>query len=196
MSVPAHQKVVEAACRVISKRGLEGMTMQDVATEADVSKALLHYHFGSRRELILAAFEHSDDRAVGAVTAAVDRSASGKDQIRDLLLAWASDDAETQRHWVIWTEMWRWSMFEPELRNAVAERHARFIASISDLIRLGQADGSIAKQVKIEQAAQRLAACSDSFGDQAVIGIKSMGEVRVALIDAIDHECLPAESTL
>jgi AcrR family transcriptional regulator len=196
MSESAKHKLLEAACRVISERGLEGMTTQDVATAAMVSKALLHYHFGTRRELIMAAFEHSDDRAVASVAAGLTGAADGKQQLENLLLAWSSDDPEMQRHWIIWTEMWRWSMFEPELRREVAQRHARFIASISDLIMLGKADGSIAKHVHVDQAAQRLAACSDSFGDQAVIGIKSLGEVRVALVEAVDHECAPVGSAL
>lgn len=195
MSESAKQKLLEAACRVISERGVEGVTTQDIANAAGVSKALLHYHYGSRRELILAAFEYSDDRAVAAVADAP-KSTTGREQLQEMLLAWASDDVEMQRHWIIWAEMWRWSMFEPELRAAVAERHGRFIASIIDRIRLGKADGSIGKDVHTEQAAQRLAACSDSFGDQAVVGIKSLGEVRVALVEAIDHECLPVESTL
>lgn len=189
MTESAKQKLLEATCRVIAERGLEGLTTKDVASAADVSKALLHYHFGSRRELLIAAFAYSDDRAVESVSSSVADSASGKERLTNLLLAWASDDAEIQRHWIIWTEMWRWSMFEPELRKAVAVRHGRFVASISDLIRLGKADGSIDKRVQVEQAAQRLAACSDSFGDQAVIEIKSLAEVRAALVDAIDHEC-------
>jgi AcrR family transcriptional regulator len=196
MSESAKHKLLEAACRVISEQGVESLTTQDVARTAGVSKALLHYHYGSRRDLIMAAFEHSDDRAVESVYAAVPPEASGKEQLQQLLLAWASDDLEMQRHWIIWTEMWRWSMFAPELRQAVGERHARFIASIVDRLTLGKADGSVASDVSTDQAAQRLAACSDSFGDQAVVGIKSLGEVRVALVEAIDHECRTAESTL
>lgn len=196
MSESAKHKLLEAACRVISEQGVESLTTQDVARAAGVSKALLHYHYGSRRELILAAFEHSDDRAVESVYSAVSTAFSGKEQLRQILLAWASDDREMQRHWIIWTEMWRWSMFEPELRQSVAERHARFIGSLVDRINLGKRDGSIASDVNTEGAAQRLAACSDSFGDQAVVGIKSLGEVRVALTAAIDNECRTADSTL
>jgi AcrR family transcriptional regulator len=195
MSESAKYKLLEAACQVISERGVEAMTTQDVATAATVSKALLHYHFGSRRDLVMAAFQHSDDRAVASVSR-LTGDANGRQQLENLLLAWASDDAEMQRHWIIWAEMWRWSMFEPELRAEVAERHARFIGSISDLIRIGKADGSIDKDVHVEQVAQRLAACSDSFGDQAVVGIKSLGEVRVALVEAVNHECAPVGSKL
>ena len=190
MSESAKQNLLEAACRVISERGVEGLTMQDTAVTAGVSKALLHYHYGSRRELILAAFEYSDDRAVNNVYSCVDPAGNGKQQLTDLLLAWASDDLGMQRHWIIWTEMWRWSMFEPELRRAVTDRHARFIASIAERIDLGKAD------VSTEEATRRLAACSDSFGDQSVVGIMTLGEVRVAMVRAIEHECRTAESTL
>lgn len=190
------RKILDAACRMISERGLEGMRTKDVANAAEVSTALLHYHYGSRRALILAAFEYSDDHAVDFVSGSGDSPSSGREQLRNLLLAWASEDGAMQRHWIIWGEIWRWSMFEPELRQAVAERHARFVESIVDRIRLGKADGSIGKHIHTDQAAQRLAACSDSFGDQAVIGIKSLGEVRMALVEAIEHECELEETKL
>ena len=94
-----------------------------------------------------------------------------------------------KRHWIVWTEIWRWSLFESDLRPAVAERHTRFIESIAGYITKGKDDGSITSKVNVSEASQRLAACSDSFGDQVTIGLKSPGEARVALIAAIDHEC-------
>ncbi|MBK7720297.1 MAG: helix-turn-helix transcriptional regulator [Simplicispira sp.] len=36
------------------------MTMRDIATEANLSLALLTYHFGSKVELLHAVFEHRE----------------------------------------------------------------------------------------------------------------------------------------
>ncbi|MFQ3561842.1 TetR/AcrR family transcriptional regulator [Streptomyces gramineus] len=188
MSDTTKQILLEAACRVIAEQGLEGLRTQNVAEAAGCSKALLHYHYGSKRELVLAAFVYSDDRAVEAVRKRGETAGSGLEAVRSLLLAWAGDDSDMQRHWIVWTEMWRWSMFDVELRRPVADRHNAFVRSLAEAIARGTRDGSVDEHVDVEQAAQRLAACSDSFGDQAAIGIKTSCEVRAALTTAIAHE--------
>jgi AcrR family transcriptional regulator len=182
-------KLLCVACDVIAQRGVEGMRTRHVAEAAGVSTALLHYHYGSKRDLIFASFGYSDDLAIATIRSRVDTHANGREQLEQLLLAWASDDDVMQRHWIVWTEIWRWSLFEPELRGMVAVRHTRFIESIARCIAQGKDDDSIADDVNIADASQRLAACSDSFGDQVTIGLKSPGEARVALLAAMDHEC-------
>ncbi|MEU0896736.1 TetR/AcrR family transcriptional regulator [Streptomyces massasporeus] len=188
MSETTKQALLEAACQVIAEQGLERLRTQSVAEAAGCSKALLHYHYGSRRELVLAAFVYTDDRAVEAVRKRSETAENGLETVRSLLLAWASDDGDMRRHWIVWTEMWHWSMFDTELRRPVANRHNAFIRSLAEAIARGTRDGSIDERVDVEQAAQRLAACSDSFGDQAVIGIKTPDEVRAALAAALAHE--------
>lgn len=46
-------RILEAAERCIGKKGFQGATMQDIADEAGVSKALVHYHFESKEQLLL-----------------------------------------------------------------------------------------------------------------------------------------------
>jgi len=189
MSEDGQLQLLQAACRVIARRGVEGLRTRHVADEAGVSTALIHYHFGTRHELVLAAFKLSDDEALAAVAAQQDPDAPGRTQLEQHLMAWTSDDPIIKQHWIVWTELWRWSLFEPEVRAAVAERHGRFVAAIADAIERGKADGTIAKTVSTRDATERLAACSDSFGDQVVIGIRSVEEARHALARALESEC-------
>ena len=48
------QKIVAAAKKVFLAKGLAGARMQDIADEAEINKALLHYYFRSKDKL----FEH------------------------------------------------------------------------------------------------------------------------------------------
>ncbi|MFJ5646181.1 TetR/AcrR family transcriptional regulator [Streptomyces sp. NPDC093223] len=188
MTSSTKRTLLEAACRVIADQGIERLRTHSVAEAAGCSKALLHYHYGSRRELVLAAFAYSDDRAVQFVGDRVASAESGLDAVRTILLAWASDDGEMRRHWIVWAEMWRWSTFDKELRALVVQRHTAFVRSLAEAITRGKLDGSVGVRVDVPQAAQRLAACSDSFGDQAVIGIMPPDEMRAALAAAMAQE--------
>src|SRR5262249_59367258 len=53
------RRILAAACEVIAEMGFEGVRMRIVAARAEVSSALLHYHFSNRETLFLAALRHS-----------------------------------------------------------------------------------------------------------------------------------------
>jgi AcrR family transcriptional regulator len=51
------EKIVEAAKVVFIKKGMDGARMQEIADEAGINKALLHYYFRSKEKLFDAIFE-------------------------------------------------------------------------------------------------------------------------------------------
>lgn len=51
------QRIVEAAKKVFVKEGMLGARMQQIADEANINKALLHYYFRSKEKLFQVVFE-------------------------------------------------------------------------------------------------------------------------------------------
>jgi TetR/AcrR family transcriptional regulator len=45
------QKILDAAKKVFVRKGLAGARMQDIADEADINKAMLHYYFRNKEKL-------------------------------------------------------------------------------------------------------------------------------------------------
>lgn len=52
----AESKILEAAKNVFVTKGMEGARMQEIADEAGINKALLHYYFRSKEKLFEAIF--------------------------------------------------------------------------------------------------------------------------------------------
>jgi TetR/AcrR family transcriptional regulator len=50
-------KIFEAATDVFVEKGMDGARMQDIATQAGINKALLHYYFRTKDQLFSAVFE-------------------------------------------------------------------------------------------------------------------------------------------
>ena len=50
--VPAAERILEAAARVLAERGGTGLSMADVAHAAGVSKGLIHYHYRDKDALL------------------------------------------------------------------------------------------------------------------------------------------------
>jgi AcrR family transcriptional regulator len=49
-------KILEAARKVFVRKGMDGARMQEIADEAGINKALLHYYFRSKEKLFSAVF--------------------------------------------------------------------------------------------------------------------------------------------
>jgi AcrR family transcriptional regulator len=52
MSDEPREAVVRATCRALCAHGYANLTMQDIADEADLSTAALHYHYDTKRDLL------------------------------------------------------------------------------------------------------------------------------------------------
>ena len=84
--------ILDAACRAIARTGAAAVRVSDVAREAGVSTALVHYYFPSRADVILQAFGHADDLADAVAEAQLAELATGRERAERLILTWAGDD--------------------------------------------------------------------------------------------------------
>src|SRR5262249_47769384 len=61
------QRILDAAHAVFVRRGTAGARMQEIAAEAGVNQALLHYYFRSKDQLARAAFERAGSQLMPAI---------------------------------------------------------------------------------------------------------------------------------
>ena len=79
-------EILEAACRVVVREGAHGLRMAAVAAEAGVSKALVHYYFANRRELLRSAFSWADERWEAALDTELRGATTGAVKVERALL--------------------------------------------------------------------------------------------------------------
>lgn len=60
-------KILDAARRVFVRKGTSGTRVQDIAIEAGVNQALVHYYFGSKDALAERVFVEAASRIIGAL---------------------------------------------------------------------------------------------------------------------------------
>ncbi len=61
------QKIIEAARRIFMVKGMSGARMQEIADEAGINKALLHYYFRSKEKLFERIFDEVIKRISGGL---------------------------------------------------------------------------------------------------------------------------------
>ena len=75
------RRILDAAHAVFIRRGTAGARMQEIADEAGVNKALLHYYFRSKERLAEAIFERAAKRLLPPMLAIVASDASIEEKV-------------------------------------------------------------------------------------------------------------------
>jgi AcrR family transcriptional regulator len=145
--------------------------MSEVAREAGVSSALLHYYFATRHELLARAFAFADTRVDAHVLALVGEEGSGRDRLETLLTAYLSPEAVVTEDWVVWSELWRSARFDETLCQMLHEADRAWIAQVTALLRDGIADGSIDGSIDVDDTAVLVVSLVDGLGTRVLAGV-------------------------
>jgi AcrR family transcriptional regulator len=180
--------ILEAACRVIVREGAHGLRMAAVASEAGVSKALVHYYFATRRDLLRGAFSWSEERWRAALAdrlAAVD---TGAERVEQALLMSVDPSEPFAGHRALWNEVWSSLRFDDELRPLVESSYRAWLERLAELVREGLADGSIDGSVDPVETAWRLAALGDGIDSVLYLELVARKKAQSLLRDGIRLE--------
>jgi AcrR family transcriptional regulator len=80
--------ILDEALRLVSRKGLEGLTIGTLADATGMSKSGLFAHFGSREELLLAVLAHGQEQFVGVVLKPALEKPRGVPRLRAMFVNW------------------------------------------------------------------------------------------------------------
>lgn len=180
--------ILEATCRVIVRDGAHGLRMARVAEEASVSKALVHYYFATRQELLRNAFAFSEERWHAAVNVELAQVSTGAAKVERLLLVSVEPDLPFSEQRALWNEVWSSLRADAELRPVVERSYREWLSRVVGLIEEGRADGSIPGAVDAQPAGWRLAAVADGLDSLLYLGLVDREQARELIRSSIARE--------
>ncbi len=183
--------ILEAACRVIVRDGSHGLRMAGVAREAQVSKALVHYYFETRQELLRRAFQFSELRWRDAIEAELVGATTGRERLERMLLASIASGAAFSEQRALGNEVWSSLRADEQLRPLVETSHRAWLERLEATISEGRADGSMPDSVDASSAAWRLGATADGIDSLLYLGLADRGRAATLMRGAIARELGP-----
>jgi len=184
--------VLEAACRVIADRGADATRFTDVAAESGVPVSTLQYYFGSREDLLVAAFRHASGAEVAALEADIAALRDPWDQLERIITraltgyqpaeqaAGSTTESPAGR---LWIESWHFGLRDPEMRADALRDYAAWRRLVADVIRRGAEQGRFGS-LPPERVAVLAIALVDGIGIPLALGdpeISGTGAVRDVL---------------
>ncbi|MEY9874539.1 AcrR family transcriptional regulator [Streptacidiphilus sp. MAP12-33] len=179
--------LLEAAARVIARRGVRGLRVEELAAEAGVSTALIYYHFKHRMGIVRATLEFISERA-DRYTAERDPGAPPLDARGDLLetlLLEFQDVPEVRENSTAWGELRACAVFEPELREEVAKATLVWVQDVAEL--LGRVRPTVGAAA-LAMAAERLTALVEGLSIRWHSGSLPLAHARELLVGAVEVE--------
>jgi TetR/AcrR family transcriptional regulator len=89
------QRILDAAHVVFVRRGTAGARMQEIADEAGVNKALLHYYFRNKDRLAQAVFQRVAAAVFGRIAQVLMSASELEDKVRGIIAIYLDQFAKT-----------------------------------------------------------------------------------------------------
>jgi AcrR family transcriptional regulator len=167
--------VLEAACRVIADRGADATRFADVAAESGVPVSTLQYYFGSREDMLVAAFRHASGTEIAALEADVAAMSDPWDRLERIvttaLAGYAPGAPEAAGHSPgapgagrLWIESWHFGIRDPEMRADALEDYRAWRRLVADAVRHGVEQGRFGTGHSPETVARLAIALVDGMG--------------------------------
>ncbi|UMP05022.1 TetR/AcrR family transcriptional regulator [Amycolatopsis sp. EV170708-02-1] len=172
------RQIAAAVRRIAADRGLEGVSLNEVAAEAGISKGFVQHYFASRDDML----RFAATTLRGGVEERIAAPSEGELRARDLLVALLPlDDAGRDDALVANAFLVR-ALKDQEIAGHFRTGHGLLRDAVAALLAEAQADGDLAQSVDPAAEATLLLALVSGLGDAVLLGYQS-GDEAIALID-------------
>jgi len=153
-------RIVESMRASVAARGIAGSTFDHVASEAGVSRGLLHYHFGTKEQLLVEVVRRECDVRLERLEQAIEAAGSAEDVLDALVRSFDDWLGDVPAPGMIY-EMLTLAQRNEEIAAELAELGRRTRSHLGDALERKRAGGVLSLRVDPELAAMFLFALAD-----------------------------------
>jgi AcrR family transcriptional regulator/DNA-binding CsgD family transcriptional regulator len=173
-SEPTLEHLYEAASRTISRRGFGSTRVADIAREAGVSAATIHYYFKTKEEILVRTLLWANERLVSRLAHAIDASDDPTARLAKFIERTIPYPGTQRDEYLLEIDLWSNVRLHREILPAWEDFAERWIAHLTEILADGIAAGSFHPKVSAGEVAERLVAMTDGLSAQSSIGSARM----------------------
>ncbi|MEU3306204.1 TetR family transcriptional regulator C-terminal domain-containing protein [Nocardiopsis sp. NPDC006832] len=179
------EEIVGALWRIAARRGLEAVTMREVAMEAGVSLGRVQYYFESKDDLVRRAAVALRARVDGVVRSRLEGvSGDSVRVLRAILLALLPLDEEGRAGALVGIAVFFRALRDPELVGDLRRGDEALMEVLGDRVRSAVVEGRLRPDLEVRLETRLLMAVVNGLGSDLLTGCVSSEEA----VAAIDHQ--------
>jgi len=162
------QRIVDAMRESVAERGAAGSTFEHVASEAGVSRGLLHYYFGTKERLLVEVVRRDTEIRVTRLDEPLAK-AKTVDDVLDVLIASLTSLIENEPDFFLLIyELFSAGRSNPDIRREVGQLFERTRSHVAEILKAKEREGVLQLRHDAEATVSCLAAVGDGFALQAL----------------------------
>jgi len=138
---PKQAHLIRSAYKVMGEKGLSRFSLQDVADEAGVSKAILPYYFESKENLILLTMRWVLARVAKRIREAIDEVETAEEKVSAMVDAIFVSPESNRRFYLVFFDFLGYAARNDRFADVGATFHEICNGLYAEVIRLGQEEG-------------------------------------------------------
>lgn len=150
---PKQAHLVRSAYKVMGEKGLSRLSLQDVADEAGVSKAILPYYFDSKENLILLTMRWVLARVAQRIREAIEEVETAEEKVSAMVDAIFVSPESNRRFYLVFFGFLVHAARNDKFADVSATFHEICNGLYAEVVRLGQEEGVFGKTDAREAAA-------------------------------------------
>lgn len=142
---PKQAHLIRSAYKVMGEKGLNNLSLQDVAGEAGVSKAILPYYFDSKENLILLTMRWVLARVAQRIREAVAEADSAEAKASAMIDAIFVGPESNRRFYLVFFDFLGYAARSDRFADVATTFHEICNTLYAEVVRLGQDEGVFSK---------------------------------------------------
>jgi TetR/AcrR family transcriptional regulator, fatty acid metabolism regulator protein len=138
---PKEAHLVRSAYKVMGQKGMAGLSLQDVADEAGVSKAILPYYFSSKENLTLLTMRWVLARVAQRIREAIAEAEGAEAKVKAMIDAIFVGPESNRRFYLVFFDFLGYAARNDKFADVGATFHEICNGLYAEVIRLGQEEG-------------------------------------------------------
>ena len=182
--------LAEAVFAVIGDRGIEAVSLRDVARQANVSMGAVQHYFASKTEMLRFALAHLRERVgrrLQTEIARLPQPTSRRATIRHTLRAMMPVDEPSRQEAVVNIAFFSYATVDPAYARLLDDSYARILALQRGWFAEAQAAGELRKGIDAVAEATSLFVLTQGFVGPLIIGAFTPDEAMALVDHALDR---------
>ena len=173
------QRILAAACTVIVRKGMAATRVADIAREAGLSSAIIHYYFATKDEVLFAAVIWQNERETARRIAIAESDTSPTAKLVRFLDASMPPRGFAREEALIRFDLWGRAMRERAYSDVLRPLREEWRRQFAAILRDGVATGEFRPDCPFEQTLEELTAILDGYSFQSILGYGWMTAPRL-----------------
>ncbi|MGZ0747605.1 TetR/AcrR family transcriptional regulator [Haloparvum sp. AD34] len=198
----AADEIMEGVYQALCEHGYAGLTMQDIADECSKSKSLLHYHYDTKEDLLVAFLDHIISDFETKVEESADKPATERVVEFAAWFVFEPEEVERESFHIALLELRSQGPFNDRIREQLERSDEHLRGTAADIIRDGIDSGHF-EPIDVDETAALLVAMLDgartrqiTLGRDVLDGDAYTHTVAHAAIERVIEPILTPEATL